>query len=308
MNKNGKFISTILALTIILNGAAVGCTEKSEEKQRSSSEAVQTTEPPTEQPTTVPVYDSFVPTPDGMTEKTQLWLRDNKDYIGWIRIKNTYVDYPILKDPGEVQEGQPYYKNEHHDPNSFYLYKNFDRNYEFAGSLFMDYRNNFGGDENAQSENIMIYGHNMLNLTMFGSLRNYYNDHSFWENASFIELSSPYEDYDYVVCGNAVTSGYREDGFIYWDMEELDTKEDFDYYKSMLREKQVFDSGVDYEYGDKLLTLSTCYGASENNMRFILVARRLRDGEVAGDWSTIQRTDEYIQKQKEKEKTTKEKS
>ena len=91
-------------------------------------------------------------------------------------------------------------------------------------------------------------------------------------------------------------------------MEELDTKEDFDYYKSMLREKQVFDSGVDYEYGDKLLTLSTCYGASENNMRFILVARRLRDGEVAGDWSTIQRTDEYIQKQKEKEKTTKEKS
>ena len=121
-------------------------------------EAVQTTEPPTEQPTTVPVYDSFVPTPDGMTEKTQLWLRDNKDYIGWIRIKNTYVDYPILKDPGEVQEGQPYYKNEHHDPNSFYLYKNFDRNYEFAGSLFMDYRNNFGGDENAQSENIMIYG------------------------------------------------------------------------------------------------------------------------------------------------------
>jgi sortase B len=43
-------------------------------------------------------------------------------------------------------------------------------------------------------------------------------------------------------------------------------------------------------------------------MRFILVARRLRDGEIAGDWSTIQRSDEYIQKQKEKEKTTKEKS
>jgi sortase B len=60
------------------------------------------------------------------------------------------------------------------------------------------------------------------------------------------------------------------------------------------------------EFGDKLLTLSTCYGASETNMRFILVARRLRDGEVAGDLSTIQRTDEYIQKQKEKEKTTKE--
>jgi sortase B len=91
-------------------------------------------------------------------------------------------------------------------------------------------------------------------------------------------------------------------------MQEFNTEEDFDFFKSKLREKQVFDSGVDFEYSDKLLTLSTCYGASENNMRFILVARRLRDGEIAGDWSTIQRSDEYIQKQKEKEKTTKEKS
>ena len=70
----------------------------------------------------------------------------------------------------------------------------------------MDYRNNFGGDENSQSDNIVLYGHNMLNLTMFGDLRSYYNNYSFWENASFIELSSNYKDYDYVICGNAITS------------------------------------------------------------------------------------------------------
>ena len=306
MNKNGRIIPA--ALAIVIAASAVACDEKTEESSSTPVEVVQTTEPPTEPLATMPVYDSYVPSPDGMAEKQKLWLKENKDYAGWIRINNTRVDYPILKDPGEVQAGQPYYKNESFGPNSFYLYRRFDREYEFAGSIFMDYRNNFGGDEDSQSDNIVLYGHNMLNLTMFGDLRNYYNNHSFWENASFIELDSNYKDYDYVVCGNAVTSGSGDSDFIYWNMQEFDTEEDFDFFKSKLREKQVFDSGVDFEYGEKLLTLSTCYGLSENNMRFILVARRLRDGEIAGDWSTIQRTDEYIQKQKEKEKTTKEKS
>ena len=310
MNKNGKFISAALAIVIAAASVMVGCDEKTEEKSGTPVETVQTTEPPTEPPTTVPVYDSYVPSYDGMTEKTKLMLEKNKNYAGWIRIKNTPVDYPFLKDPGEIQEGQPYYNNEFHNPNSFYLHKNFERNYEFAGALFMDYRDDFGAAEDVQSENIVIYGHNMLNLTMFGSLRNYYNNYSFWEQAAFIELSSAYKDYDYVICGNAVTSGYKESDFVYWDMEELDTEEDFNFYRDKLREKQVFDTGVDMEFGDKLVTLSTCYGASEDNIRFILVARRLRDGEVAGDMSTIQRSDEYIKKQKEleKEKTTKEKS
>lgn len=303
MNKIGKMISvcTIFAAA----GLALTACESGEKDNISSEVIVQTTEAPTEPPT-MPIYDEYVPSADGMTEKTDIMLKKNKNYAGWIRIKNTPVDYPFLKDPGEIQEGQPYYHNEFHNANSFYLHKNFERDYEFAGSLFMDYRDEFGAVEETQSENIVIYGHNMMNLTMFGSLRNYYNDHSFWEQAPFIELSSQYADYDYVICGNAITSGYKESDFVYWDMEELDTQEDFDFYKNKLREKQAFDTGVDMEFGDKLLTLSTCYGASEANMRFILVARRLRDGEVAGDMSTIQRTDEYIQKQKEKEKTTKE--
>ncbi len=301
MNRIGKRIW--LCTTLLAVSAMTACNEKKEEKV--PAPVVQTTEAPTEPPT-MPVYDEYVPSADGMTEKSEIMLTKNKNYEGWIRIKNTPIDYPFLKDPGEIQEGQPYYKNEFHNPNSFYLHKNFQRDYEFAGSLFMDYRDNFDAVEELQSENIVIYGHNMLNLTMFGSLRNYYNDHSFWEKAPFVELSNQYTTYDYVVCGNAITSGYRDTDFIYWDMEELDTKEDFDFYKNKLREKQAFDTGVDMEFGDKLLTLSTCYGRSEDNIRFILVARRLRDGEVAGDMSAIERHDEYIQKQKEKQKQEKE--
>ena len=54
----------------------------------------------------------------------------------------------------------------------------------------------------------------------------------------------------------------------------------------------LYDTGVEAVYGDQLLTLSTCY-ADEDNSRFIVVARRLRDGEKPGDLSTITRTEEW---------------
>lgn len=308
MNKTGKIIMSCGAFVIAagLGVTAYVCTRNDSDVPTyvfsETSSSADVAETPTEPQPVLPLYDEYVPSQNGITESAKIMLRQNKDYTGWLRIKNTYVNYPVLKDPGEISEGQPYYNNEFHNPNSFYLHNNFNRNYEFAGALFMDYRDNLGATDNDQSENIVIYGHNMLNLTMFGSLRSYYNDYSFWEKAAFMEFSTNYGDYDYVVCGNAVTSGYKESDFVYWDMEELDTEESFDFYMQKLKEKQLFDTGVDVKFGEKLLTLSTCYGASENNTRFILVARRLRDGEVAGDLSTIERTKEYKEKQKEKNK------
>ena len=62
----------------------------------------------------------------------------------------------------------------------------------------------------------------------------------------------------------------------------------------------MVDTGVDVKYGDKLLTLSTCY-ADEDNSRFIVVARRLRDNEVSDDVSSIDRTPEYIEMKKQEE-------
>lgn len=76
-------------------------------------------------------------------------------------------------------------------------------------------------------------------------------------------------------------------------MEELDTDEEFNNYIENLRSRQIMDTGIDVQPGDKLLTLSTCY-ADEDNSRFLVVARRLRDGEVAGDLSSVKHTDEYI--------------
>ena len=67
----------------------------------------------------------------------------------------------------------------------------------------------------------------------------------------------------------------------------------------------MINPGIDVKYGDKLLTLSTCY-SDEDNSRFIIVARRLRPGEVAGDMSTIERTEEYKQAHAEEPTDTEE--
>jgi len=144
----------------------------------------------------------------------------------------------------------------------------------------------------------------MANNTMFGSLRKYRQDYSFYDESTFIELSSNYQDYQYIIFGFMITSGNWYTDFRYWDMEELDTEEAFNSYVETVRNGAMVDTGVDVKYGDKLLTLSTCY-VDEDNSRFLVVARRLRDNEIPNDVSSIERTEEYIQKQKEAEEASK---
>ncbi len=303
MSNKGKAVKIISAFGVLLIAAGLGgfayihfmsdnsVPVVSIESELTTAVTETPTEPP-EESVVLPVYSDYIQSETGMTEKAKMLLKQNKDIAGWLRIKNTNVDYPVLKDPGEVTPDMSYYGGVSCPANDYYLHRDLDRSYKFAGTLYMDYRDNFGSVESEQSENIIIYGHNMANNTMFGSLRRYRQDESFFEQSPFIEFSSNYKDYDYVICACLITGGNWYSDFIYWDMEELDTEEDFNYYMSNVKEKQLYDWGIDVKYGDKLLTLSTCY-ADEDNSRFLIIARRLRDGESAEDFSTIERTVEY---------------
>lgn len=244
----------------------------------------------------------YSPSASGMTERARQLLRENPDMVGWIKIDKTQVDYPILLDPGAIPENTPYYGPEGYGGNSYYIHRDLDRSYKKAGSLFMDFRDNFGSSEAEQSENIVIYGHNMLDGSMFGDLRKYRTDYSFYEKAPFIELSSNYKDYDYVIFSFIRIDGGENAEFRYWDMEELDDKETFDYYVNVFNDEALIETGVDVRYGDKILTLQTCADRYDDE-RFLIAARRLREGEVAGDMSTIQRTEKYI-KEHQPEPTT----
>lgn len=290
MKKAIKMLKACGAVTLaagITAAGLAGCSDKKHIVGKVETTIEATTDAP------IPVFDDYVPSCKGMTERAKLLMKQNKDVCGWIRINNTDVDGPIVKDPGVISEGQPFYGEEAFDANYFYLDHDFHGGNYRGGTLFMDYTDNFGAVEDSQSENIVIYGHNMADNTMFGSLRRYRQDLEYFERAPFVELSSNYKDYDYVICCCAITSGSASSDYLYWTMEELDDEATFNEYISKARERQLFDTGVDVKYGDKLLTMSTCY-ADEDNSRFIVIARRLRDGESADDLSTVKRTDEYI--------------
>ena len=258
----------------------------------------ETTEPTTAEPTTEPEENIS----HEYSDKALAMHEYNKDVIGWIKIDETAVDYPFTLDPGYIEPDSGY-GPQGYGANEYYLDHGLYGDYVREGTLFMDYRDIFGKDESLQSENLVIYGHNMANNTMFGSIRRYRQDYSFYEVSPFVKLASLYRDYDYVIFGFLITSGNWYGDFTYWNMEELDSRKEFDSYIENVRSRQMIDTGVDVKYGDKLLTLSTCY-ANEDNSRFIIVARRLRRGEVAGDMSTIERTAEYKKQQAEKKTET----
>lgn len=234
----------------------------------------------------LPVYE-YVPNNTGMDRSYENLIKRNDDVVGWLRINNTQVNYPLLIDPGDITPGMGY-GNEYIEYNEYYLHHNIDRQYLFEGNIYMDCRNNFGAVEGLQSENIVIYGHNMLNGSQFGNLRLYKDTSYYWSNP-FVYLDSIYKSYEYVIVSFCITSGNADTDFRYWDMEELDTQEDFDYYVNRIKRDQLLDTGVDIRYGDKLLTLSTCH-ADEDNTRFIILARRLRAGESTSSFSTIQKS------------------
>lgn len=314
MNKNAKIITACISCAAAVGLGAFALYLK---KDRNSVPTIEnTTQAATEASSEADAeklladwadkYD-YTPSLNGTTERTRSLMRLNKDIMGWVKIDGTQVDYPFLRDPGEVAANDPYYGPDAWEPNAFYLAKDiFRQDYE-RGTYFADYRNRFDGDESQQSDNLIIYGHNWYDGTMMGSLRKYRPDPEFYEQHPFIELSSNYKTYDYVIFSYLITSGsYDATDFHYWNMEDFDTEEEFKFYIDNCHGGQLLDTGVDVKYGDKLLTLSTCY-ADYDNSRFIVVARRLREGEVAGDMTTIQHTEEYNKRKKEEaEKASKE--
>lgn len=237
------------------------------------------TEPPTQPPTDPITADDFDYPPQLLGEAKYL-LTKNDETVGYISIDGTNIDYPVVQYKGD---------------NDYYLNRGFDKQYFFDGVIYMDYRNEFGIDESKQSENVVLYGHNLLNDTMFSQLHKYREDSTFIDNHYIIDFSSNYREYQYVIVGYLLTDGgygdsYYGEEWAYWDMQDLSKKSDFDFYMKCVRERSErfcdYVSDVDVQYGDKLLTLQTCHLDSDNS-RMLVVARRLRDHETVDNIDRI---------------------
>ncbi|MDE6730745.1 MAG: class B sortase [Oscillospiraceae bacterium] len=205
----------------------------------------------------------------GMTNQVTGLARSMKDYnadsVGWIRIAGTKVNNPIVKS----------------DDDAYYLDMGYNHEKYRAGTVFLDFRNVLDFDQNTWSANLILYGHNMANNEMFGSLRRYRQDLAYYKDNQFIEIDSNYEHATYVIFALPITYGGADAEWRYWDQLEFPEQSDFDSYIQNAKEKSLVSiDNVDVQYGDKLITLSTCY-SDEDDSRFLVIGRKLREGETA---------------------------
>lgn len=204
-------------------------------------------------------------------------LGQNSDLVGYITIENTPVSYPVVQrksmDPNR-------------NTNDYYLDRDFARKSSKSGCIFMDFRCVFDDVYDhirvaPTSENLLVYGHNMLNETMFGSLRNYIRDYSYYSKHPVVQLSSLYKTYTYkifsvfIVDGEDYTSPYA---FNCWNSLNFSGEDDFYEYVNMAKKRNIISNDVDVTYGDQLLTLYTC-NTLFDNAKLILMCRLVRPGE-----------------------------
>ncbi len=228
---------------------------------------------PTPAPTPGPTIDRFAydgPLPYSMKEKVPFdesailpELRDiyelNRDLVGWLTIPDTIIDYPVL----QAEDSQ------------YYLEHDFYGNSNMNGQILLDYN----CDPYTPSYNLVISGHHMQNGTMFGDLP-LYRDQRYWEKHRFVEFDTLMARKQYVVFAAFLSADYDEDeeGFRY--NADIQYKLETRHWLDEIEENKLYDTGIDVEFGDEFITLTTCYRVLHRNGRFVVVCRKIREGET----------------------------
>ncbi|MEY8354286.1 class B sortase [Lachnospiraceae bacterium 54-53] len=189
---------------------------------------------------------------DGILPQYVELAAENPDFIGWLTIDGTSVDYPVMWTPEEPE---------------YYSRRGFDKKKSNNGLLFMDEASNlydYGG-------NVIIYGHNMKNGSMFADLMNY-TDENYWAEHPSIQLDTLQETRIYEIAAVAASDDPDELPFAFVrseDEAEAETALD------NMRTGSLYDTGVEMKYGDDFLTLSTCDYSAETG-RMVVIARRIQ--------------------------------
>lgn len=208
-----------------------------------------------QKPNEFSLHKSALKLPDVLDEYKTLYEK-NKKLIGWLKIDDTIIDYPVMQTSN----------------NEYYLDHNYNQEYDKNGSLFLDCDCSIY----PRSTNLIIYGHHMKSGQMFGQLQKYAKE-SYAEKHSVIQFDSIYEKATYQVMYVFYSQVYNEDDLVfkYYQFINANSEEEFDSYMKEMEEMSLYDTGVTASYGDSLLTLSTC-DHSQTDGRFVVVAKRIQ--------------------------------
>lgn len=241
---------------------------------------------PTQTPSPTPTQSaSATPTQKQILPQLKELYEQNSDLAGWIKIGDTKVDYPVMYTPEDPE---------------FYLYRTFEKNEDPTkeGCIFIDANCKM----EPLSDNLLIHGHNMKNGTMFHTLLEY-QEEAYYKEHPMIEFSTLYEAGNYEIAAVFLTKIYNmdDDVFKFYKFYGSENKEQFDDYIKNIKELELYETGITPEYGDELITLTTCEYTQENG-RIVVVARKVKEpvagastapsASVSGDTQTV--TGEFV--------------
>ncbi len=191
--------------------------------------------------------------PDVLEEYKEL-LTKNQKLIGWIRIEDTQIDYPVMQTTD----------------NEYYLEHNLNQEYDKNGSIFMDK----DCDVLKPSTNFILYGHHMKSGKMFGGLDRY-SSKDYYEKHKYIFFDTIYEKGVYEVMYVFRSKVYSEEEVVFKYYQFIDALSEKEFESNMreMADDSLYDTGVTAHYGDRLLTLSTC-DYQEKDGRFVVVAKK----------------------------------
>lgn len=277
--KTRRIAALAAAMSLMLSFSA--CGEK--EPADTSDDSVVTTTAPEESgeaavtTTKAPLVTTTTTTtlpPLPVMSEYEAKYAENDDLIGWIRLEAANLNDPVLQA----------------EDNKYYLDKDFNGNEYKNGSFFVDYKCQF--TTRTRPANTIIYGHNMVTGPSFAKLTRYYdarlngdypNRLDFYLNNPTIEFDTVWEEGTYKVFACMYVNTEEEHGevFKYYKQRDIKNEGQFYEYIAKIMDRSVFYTDVDLEYGDEILTLSTCYYplGKEVDTRCVVFARRVRDGE-----------------------------
>lgn len=173
--------------------------------------------------------------------------QNNSNIVGWIYIENEDISYPILFS----------------GDNEKYLKTGVDEKYSYPGAIFLDGRNSTDFEDSRS----IIYGHNMQNLSMFGKLKYYVSDESYYSEHFYIQIFSGTNVYRYQIFAYSIES--PEENI---DQVSFDSTTQFLEYVNEIRRQSYIKTDVPVSEEDKVITLYTC---SANDNKLLIHAVRV---------------------------------
>lgn len=223
------------------------------ESQRASLPSQPSTE--TSQPNgDGPVNDNQTGEPKMLPEYA-LFYAANNDFVGWINIPDTKVNYPVLQSSLENRD--------------YYLKHTFKHQWSDWGAIYVREE----CDVFAPSDNLTIYGHHMKDGEMFTGLDKFKN-RSFWESHKTFTFDTLYEYHTYEIFAAFRTSGTAGVGYPYHLFVSTADQQEYDQFVASIKAMSLYDTGITPQFGEKLICLSTCE-YTQNNGRLVVVARRI---------------------------------